>query len=388
MSDFQDLTEPDGRVQTALGIPTNSVYFRGFLVDADTDSFIVKEWNGAEKIYFNAGIAVNDQGVILINPNVPTGGGNLVTNGNFEDGTNGWVAAFGTLSIGVSPDPQLIVTTTSGVDAWARPAVPITTQIGVEYTFKCALTQVVANHGKVELGSTLDGSDYWFTTNQQNPVQLEHTFTATGTELYIQLQASPDGGALDDYTGWDNVSVFEGGSGTTGGTPTDSGMTVDSNGILFASDVGAIDVIHQALGLENSTISGILQITTGAASTPPADPTNLVATPVPDKAEISIVWDDNATNEAGYRLERNTTGAGGPWANQITLPAGSDSYIDDFNIVSNTTYWYRVFAFNGAGDSNPSNVDSAIVGEVSDRRVTQNADVRITQAGDNRVVVL
>ncbi len=244
MSDFQTLVKPDGRVQTALVLPDPITYFRGFATDGAVGNFIVKEWDGNEIIYFNAGIAVNGLGVILINPNPPTPG-----------------------------------------------------------------------------------------------------------------------------------------------SATDSGMVVDSNGILFASETGIIDVIHQEIGLDSATIGGVLQVTVGAASAPPDAPTTLTAVASLTLAQIQLDWVDVATTEAGYRLEWNTTAAVGPWDNTIPLAANTDSYLHT-GLIPSTQYWYRVFAFNGAGDSAPSNTATATVGDVLDQRVTGAGDVRVTGSADRRIVVL
>jgi hypothetical protein len=56
---------------------------------------------------------------------------------------------------------------------------------------------------------------------------------------------------------------------------------------------------------------------------PPADPSALSATPV-SPTRIDLAWTDNATNEAGYEVERSTTGMGGPYTLLITLPEAPD----------------------------------------------------------------
>jgi hypothetical protein len=238
-SEFQGLTESDGAVKTVLGVPSTIIYLRGYATDGE--NFIVKEWDGNETIYFNAGVAVNGTGVILINPNQPIGPGAL-----------------------------------------------------------------------------------------------------------------------------------------------DGGLEVDANGILYAG-VGIIDVIHQAVGLDSDLVGGILRVTVGAASVPPAAPTVLTAVASLTLPQIQLDWVDNATNEAGYALERNETGAVGPWTEDIALPAGSDSYLD-MGLTANTQYWYRVRAFNGAGPSAWSNVATATVGDVLNQRITGAGDVRITGNADRRVV--
>lgn len=164
--------------------------------------------------------------------------------------------------------------------------------------------------------------------------------------------------------------------------PSDNGYEVDDNGLLYASDTGTIDAINQAVGFETGTVGGVLQVTVGGATALPADPTNLVATADGAALCISLTWDDNANNESGYRVERSID-APGAWATADTLPAGATSY-DDICVSGNEVWFYRVFAFNGVGDSSPSNEDSATVGNFGFLRVTRSGAYRATRAGNLR----
>ena len=88
----------------------------------------------------------------------------------------------------------------------------------------------------------------------------------------------------------------------------------------------------------------------------PAAPTNLVATAVSPN-QVNLTWSDNANNEAGFIVER-CTGPGCTNFAPITpgngLAANATSY-SDLTVAGNTTYSYRVLAFNLGGNS-PSNV--------------------------------
>jgi len=89
-------------------------------------------------------------------------------------------------------------------------------------------------------------------------------------------------------------------------------------------------------------------------STPqtPIAPTNLVATAV-SPTEIDLTWQDNATNEQGYRVERSLNGT--DFGEIATLGPNVHSY-NDQGLTPDTTYFYRVVAFNNFGNSAPSNV--------------------------------
>ncbi|MFA5794029.1 MAG: DUF2341 domain-containing protein [Candidatus Brocadiia bacterium] len=72
---------------------------------------------------------------------------------------------------------------------------------------------------------------------------------------------------------------------------------------------------------------------------------------------ITLSWTDNSGNEDGFRIERKT-GISGTYQSLVTLPANSTVYSD--SAVSEVTlYYYRVFAYNTAGESLPSNEASA-----------------------------
>lgn len=92
-------------------------------------------------------------------------------------------------------------------------------------------------------------------------------------------------------------------------------------------------------------------------TTPPAGPTNLVATKV-DHQAIDLTWTDNSGVEDGYEVQRSTAGEGGPFSVIANLAANTTSYRDS-GLNSNTTYWYRVRAKKDGGFSDFSNVASA-----------------------------
>jgi hypothetical protein len=90
--------------------------------------------------------------------------------------------------------------------------------------------------------------------------------------------------------------------------------------------------------------------------TPPDAPTGVSATTQSDE-EILVEWDDVA-DETGYRVERSLTGVGGWTDVSGPLPADTTSYLDT-GLTAATQYFYRVFAFNDAGDSPASDVVDA-----------------------------
>jgi len=72
-------------------------------------------------------------------------------------------------------------------------------------------------------------------------------------------------------------------------------------------------------------------------------PDNVVA--VLDNLTVHLTWNDRATGETGYVVERKT-GAGGTFTNLTIppLPANSTSYTDNSGLSPGVTYFYRVGA--------------------------------------------
>ena len=91
----------------------------------------------------------------------------------------------------------------------------------------------------------------------------------------------------------------------------------------------------------------------------PDAPTGLVATATGlGNSRITLTWTDNSINETGFRIQRST---GGAYDNVATMYPSITTYTDTA-LAPNTTYTYRVVAFNTVGDSTPSNTASATTG--------------------------
>ncbi len=90
---------------------------------------------------------------------------------------------------------------------------------------------------------------------------------------------------------------------------------------------------------------------TGGVVTLPASPTNVVAGAT-SPTSITLSWQDVATDETGYEVERAT--AGGTFVRVSVLGPNSVSYTAD-NLTENTAYSFRVRAVNAAGSSAYSN---------------------------------
>lgn len=165
-----------------------------------------------------------------------------------------------------------------------------------------------------------------------------------------------------------SLSMDGNGTSATGGpsvnwTPYDSFLDISA----IVTHVGSDNQVVVTLGARASIPSGgapnagaysatqTLTVSwTGEA--PPAAPTDLDATVVNDY-RIDLAWSDNSSNETGFRIERKT-GVGGSWAQIDTVGDDVVGY-QNTGLDPNTTYYYRVRAYNAAGNSDYSNEDYA-----------------------------
>jgi hypothetical protein len=84
----------------------------------------------------------------------------------------------------------------------------------------------------------------------------------------------------------------------------------------------------------------------------PAPPTNLRATAVSSN-RVDLNWDDNSGDEQGFRIERSLDAQ--TFTEIATVDPNVTSYTDN-TVAPGTLYFYRVFAFNGFGNSDPTNI--------------------------------
>jgi N-acetyl-anhydromuramyl-L-alanine amidase AmpD len=89
---------------------------------------------------------------------------------------------------------------------------------------------------------------------------------------------------------------------------------------------------------------------------PPAAPTALTATAA-SSSQINLAWTQNSANETGFKIERS---ADNVTFVQIATTAANVVTYSNTGLSGNTTYYYRVRAYNTAGDSLFSNTASDI----------------------------
>jgi len=98
---------------------------------------------------------------------------------------------------------------------------------------------------------------------------------------------------------------------------------------------------------------------TGEDTTVPSKPVDLEAVST-STSKIKLTWEDRSDNEDGFKIERKKSGGS---YSQITTVGRSVTSYTDSGLADDTRYYYRIRAYNGAGNSAYSNEVSAVTGE-------------------------
>ena len=105
----------------------------------------------------------------------------------------------------------------------------------------------------------------------------------------------------------------------------------------------------------------------------PAAPSNLRAAKQ-SSDKLILTWEDNSDNESGFSIESSTTSSSTGFVPFAKTAANSTSYVvGNRELATGQMYWYRVRAYNSAGNSPYSNTDSSPLEKIEPRRAEQSA---------------
>jgi hypothetical protein len=93
----------------------------------------------------------------------------------------------------------------------------------------------------------------------------------------------------------------------------------------------------------------------------PTAPSELAATAL-SANQIGLIWTENASNETGFEIERSLDDVN--WELIANVAADVTDFLDS-ELLANTTYAYRVRAYNFSGSSEYSNTASATTDQAS-----------------------
>ncbi len=173
--------------------------------------------------------------------------------------------------------------------------------------------------------------------------------TAAPTSGVTPLNVSFDAGSSSDADG--SIASY---AWTFGDSATGSGVTTNHAYSAPGTYIARLTVTDNQ-GASNSATTTV-QVNAAPPALPTA-PTNLVAGTV-SKTQISLAWTDNASNEAGFKIER-CSGANCTNFSQIATVGVNVRNFSNTGLKRNGTYQYRLRAFNASGNSAYSNTASA-----------------------------
>lgn len=186
----------------------------------------------------------------------------------------------------------------------------------------------------------------------ENP-PAEVSIAQRGNALAVVTRSGTFDGTIDGNTaGW--TGSFPSANGTT--TITAMTLTIATNGNAFSGSANWVwaDATSNCSGTSQSiNAARILQ-----AGPVPSAPTALSGSPQ-SSSSIALVWNDNANNESGFKLERRRSGEPDTAFAQVALIAVNATSHTDTGLNALTAYDYRIRAYNASGDSAYSNVSTA-----------------------------
>jgi len=134
------------------------------------------------------------------------------------------------------------------------------------------------------------------------------------------------------------------------------GVEFTDTGLLPGRCYNYVVEAYNSAGNSGWNINGPVQMcTTGT----PGAPMNLTATAFSGE-RVDLAWTPGTGTVTGYRLERAADAAFTPPLTTFNIPDPAAVSYSDVTVVSDTHYWYRLVAYNGAGDSSSSNTADVI----------------------------
>lgn len=127
--------------------------------------------------------------------------------------------------------------------------------------------------------------------------------------------------------------------------PGDTATTITPS--IRDNSTDAVSNLGRQLALTNAAIAV-------PPVTPPATPGSPTLSAATGTTQLTLTWSDVSNNETTFKIERSLDGTSA-WTEIASLPANSTRYADP-NLSTATSYYYRLYAINAAGQSSCSPV--------------------------------
>jgi uncharacterized protein YjdB len=182
-----------------------------------------------------------------------------------------------------------------------------------------------------------------------NPTSLSFSGQQGGANPAIQtLNVTNSGGGMLPWTASSNQTWLTV-SPISGTAPWSLTVSANTSGLGPGTYNATITV--SATGASNSPQPVPVSLT--VVPLPPTGPSNLTARAISSN-EIDLSWNDNSSNETGFRINRCTGDGGCTPSGQLTIVGANSTSYRDVGTQGNTVYCYQVVAFNAGGSSTPS----------------------------------
>ncbi len=181
-------------------------------------------------------------------------------------------------------------------------------------------------------------------TKPAAPSGLSATAVSVNQINLVWVDNSPNETGFKVYRSLDGVTysrVFTSAAGVT--SYSDTGRAASTKYYYYV-------LAFNSFG--NSANSNTAAATTfPTATAPPAAPTNLAAT-APSSNQVALTWRDNSTDEKAFKVYRSLDAV---TYTEIARPGPNSTSYTDTGHTANTTYYYKLRAYNDAGSSSYSN---------------------------------
>ncbi len=222
--------------------------------------------------------------------------------------------------------------------------------------------------------SVVSGQDPWVlyeNPDGQHYGGSHHFNNQAGTGLDVARWTFPvaSNGTYDVYAWWlesatrpSNVPFtvyYSGGSNTVRVDQRAGGgqwNLLGSFPFIVTGTVSVSDAVSSGTDVVADAIRLVFRSATVPAGVPPPAAPSVLTASANVANQISLIWQDNATNETGFKIERSLDALG--FAQIATVGANITSYVNT-GLVDNVSYYYRVRAYNATADSAYANVSSA-----------------------------
>lgn len=216
----------------------------------------------------------------------------------------------------------------------------------------------------------------------QSPYYDIRRLYADGPYLYATAQIANQGDVyLVRYDGseWVNYAFLQ--SGTGGYVP---GYPLPDYNRIFKFN-NELYIGGRFAEIDNVAIQSLARLSVLPTNLAPAAPTGLTSTFQKTQADhVQLDWQDNSSNEDGFGVMRsddfglNYTNVGSVGTDVTTF--------NDNTVSSQSTYYYKVYAYNGIGDSDFSNIVNISTGTVGISE--QNASISIFPNPADDIVII